>query len=159
MPRKNQVAFELGMATMKEKSDLLLSENITDTKLAKATKNDAAKVSGYMEQLNHPLKKEIDEVRKIIKSSNPLVMERIKWNAPSYYYMDDMVTFHLRVHEHVHLIFHHPFVIKIDSPLLIKHYDNRRMVYFKSMKEINTAAVELKRIVNLLVSFQNKLSK
>ena len=113
-----------------------------------------------MKQLDHhPLKQEIDQVRTIIRTSSPLVAERIKWNAPSYYYKEDIVTFHLRKPEHVHLIFHHPDIVKIDSPLLIKHYDDRLMVYFRSMTEIKAASAELQRIINLLIAFQEKISK
>ncbi len=54
---------------------------------------DEEKVAQYMEALDHPLKKEVEAVRSIIKKANPKLNERIKWNAPSYYYTDDILTF------------------------------------------------------------------
>ena len=73
----------------------------------------------YMTKLmEHPLRQEIEEVRKIIKGANPGISERIKWNAPSYYYKEDMVTFHTRPHHHVHLVFHHPAIVKMSSKFL-----------------------------------------
>ena len=104
-----------------------------------------------MKALDHPLKKEIEAVRNIIKNSNSKIEERIKWNAPSYYTTEDLLTFNPRATEQVHLVFHHPLIVKIKSPLLQGDYKDRRMVYFKNMKEIRSNKKELERIINELV--------
>ena len=62
--------------------------------------------------------KEIDAVRKIIKNASPQLNERIKWNAPSYYYKEDIVTFGPYKLDKILLVFHHPVVVKIKSKLL-----------------------------------------
>jgi flagellar motor switch protein FliG len=50
----------------------------------------------FLNNLEHPLKKEIEEVRQIILSANPHINERIKWKAPSFCIEDeDRVTFNL----------------------------------------------------------------
>lgn len=116
---------------------------------------DSETVEAYMKDLRHPLKSEIDELRSIIRTAHPGIGERIKWNAPSYYYKEDMVTFHLRATQHVHLIFHHPYVAEIDSPILIKHYDKRRMLYLKNMDEVKANEAELRRIMIELVRYQD----
>ena len=90
--------------------------------------NDAEKVAAYMDALNHPLKKEVEAVRSIIKNANPKLNERIKWNAPSYYYMDDIVTFGPLRSEKILLVFHHPFVVKVELNLLDGDYKDRRLV-------------------------------
>ena len=82
---------------------------------------------------NHPLKAEMETVLKIIKSSNDKIAERVKWNAASYFYKKDIVTFNPRNFEHIHLFFYHPFVVDIKSSILNGAYKNRRMTYFKSM--------------------------
>jgi len=46
-----------------------------------------------MSNLKAEVKSEIEAVRKIIKNASPKLKERIKWNAPSYYYLQDMLTF------------------------------------------------------------------
>ncbi len=51
----------------------------------KIKKTDSDKVNGYMNELVHPLKTEIEELRGIINNANNKITERIKWNAPSYY--------------------------------------------------------------------------
>jgi uncharacterized protein YdhG (YjbR/CyaY superfamily) len=117
---------------------------------------DAVKVDEYMKKLQHPLKAEIDTVRSIIKKSNPAISERIKWNAPSYYSKADMVTFNHRNQKQVHLVFHHPAIVKIKSPLLEGDYKDRRMLYLKDMKAIRANKKELERIMNELVGLANK---
>ena len=108
---------------------------------------DAELVAASMDQLEHPLKAEMEAVRKIIKACNKSIQERIKWNAPSYYTSADIVTFNHRATEHVHLIFHHPTIVKIKSALLEGDYKDRRMVYFRTMKEVTANKKELQRII------------
>ena len=114
---------------------------------------DAEKVAAYMDALDHPLKKEAEAVRSIIKNANSKLNERIKWNAPSYYYIDDIVTFGPLRAEKILLVFHHPFVVKVDSKLLEGDYVNRRLVYLDSMKAIKANKKELERIINEIIGF------
>ena len=78
------------------------------------------------------MKPAIDAVRKIIKTAAPKLKERIKWNAPSYYYKEDIVTIGPAREKHnIILVFHHPTIVKIKSELLQGDYKNRRLVYLK----------------------------
>lgn len=113
--------------------------------------NDTEKVEAYMDALNHPLKKEVEAVRSIIKNANSKLNERIKWNAPSYYYMDDIVTFGPLRSEKILLVFHHPFVVKVKSKLLEGDYKDRRLVYLDSMKAIKENKKELEQIINEII--------
>lgn len=112
---------------------------------------DAELVTAYMDALKHPLRAEIEAVRTIIKSTDSRIKERIKWNAPSYYYKDDMVTFNPRATEHVHLVFHHPTIEDIPSPLLEGDYKGRRMAYFTTMKDVKTNKKELVSVLKALI--------
>ena len=112
---------------------------------------DAEKVAAYMDALNHPLKKEAEAVRSIIKNANSKLRERIKWNAPSYYYMDDIVTFGPLRSEKILLVFHHPFVVKVESKLLEGDYKDRRLVYLDSIKSIKSNKKELEQIINEII--------
>ncbi|WP_240703001.1 DUF1801 domain-containing protein [Cohnella luojiensis] len=61
----------------------------------------------YMNNLEHPLKNEIEEVRQIILSANNQITEHIKWNAPSFCFNnEDKVTFNLQGEGFIRLIFH-----------------------------------------------------
>lgn len=123
----------------------------TKTKLT-----DPELVENYMAKLDHPLKVEIEAVRKIIKSNSKL-SERIKWNAPSYYYKEDLVTFNLHNKKLVHLVFHHPAIVQIKSPILEGNYDTRRMTYFDGMDSVIKNSMELARTIDILVKKMDEL--
>lgn len=64
-------------------------------------------VETFMNGLEHPLKPEIEAVRKIVSGAHPGLTEHIKWNAPSYRYQgEDRVTFNLRGKDGFLLVFH-----------------------------------------------------
>ena len=118
---------------------------------SKTKLTDAEQVTDWMNKLEHPLKAEIDAVRNIIKESNKVIKERIKWNAPSYYSSEDLVTFNHRSAKHVHLVFHHPAIVNVKSPLLEGDYKDRRMLYLPDMKAVKENKNELQRIMNDLL--------
>lgn len=114
---------------------------------------DAEQVAAYMAALEHPMKAEIEALRDLIKGSNSKISERIKWNAPSYYYLEDLVTFGppSRKTDEILLVFHHPSIVNIESELLTGNYKDRRLATFKSMAEVESNRGELERILGLLV--------
>jgi uncharacterized protein YdhG (YjbR/CyaY superfamily) len=125
------------------------------TKSTKLT--EAEHVEEWMSKLDAELKSTIDAVRKIIKAAGPRLNERIKWNAPSYYYKEDIVTFGpTRSKDKIILVFHHPGIVKIKSGLLQGEYKDRRLVYLNSMKEVKEAKGELERIIKQSVQMMDK---
>ena len=118
------------------------------------SENRTADVDDFMLRLTHPLKAEIEAVRKIIKA-NPEIAERVKWNAPSFFYIEDLATIHVKAQQHVQLIFHHPAIVKIKSAFLEGDYKDRRMMYFENMKEVKARKKELSRIITELVELMN----
>ncbi|MBC7777038.1 MAG: DUF1801 domain-containing protein [Phycisphaerae bacterium] len=121
----------------------MISKKLTDEELVQA----------YMDKLEHPLKAVIEALRTIIKNANSNISERIKWNAPSYYYREDIVTFGppARKLDEVLLVFHHPSVVKIDSGILQGNYKDRRLAVFKSMVEVEASREELIRILDGII--------
>ncbi|QOT11149.1 DUF1801 domain-containing protein [Paenibacillus sp. JNUCC32] len=64
-------------------------------------------VEEYLQQLEHPLKKEIEEVRSFILSVDDRITEHIKWNAPSFCVQgEDRITLNLQGKGFIRLIFH-----------------------------------------------------
>jgi uncharacterized protein YdeI (YjbR/CyaY-like superfamily) len=121
-------------------------------KVSQAKKSDAEKVDDYMKGFTHPLKAEMEVVRNIIRRTDRELAERIKWNAPSYHYKNvDLVTFNGWAKDKVHLVFHHPHIVKIRSTILEGEYPTRRMIYFNNMKEIKANKKELERILGELI--------
>lgn len=117
--------------------------------------NKSAGVDAFMKKLNHPLQEEIEAVRSIIKKANKKIAERIKWNAPSFFYTDDLATIHVKAKQHVLLIFHHPAIVTIKSTLLEGDYKDRRMMYFNNMNEVTARKKELIKIVNGLIKIMD----
>ena len=114
-------------------------------------------VNDWMDKLDASFKPSINAVRKIIKTAAAKLNERIKWNAPSYYYKEDIVTFGpTKAKDKIILVFHHPNIVKISSELLEGNYKDRRLVYLNSMKEIKDAQKELERIVKESVAMIDK---
>ncbi len=85
----------------------------TNKKSAETAGKKPIKLSGpqqvveFLNNLEHPLKKEIEEVRKIILSTNESITEHLKWNAPSFCFdNEDRVTFNLQGKGFFRLVFH-----------------------------------------------------
>jgi hypothetical protein len=126
---------------------------------AAAGKTDTEMVAAWMQALKHPLKAEIEALRKIITGADKRIAERIKWNAPSYYATEDLATFNHRMTDRVHLIFHHTQIDSVTSPLFEGDYKGRRMVYFKSLAEIKAGKKEIERILRLLLDMPAPVKK
>lgn len=85
----------------------------TNKKSAETAGKKPIKLSGpqqvveFLNNLEHPQKKEIEEVRKIILSTNESITEHLKWNAPSFCFdNEDRVTFNLQGKGFFRLVFH-----------------------------------------------------
>ena len=109
-------------------------------------------VDAFMQNLDHPLKAELEALRKIIRGASSEITEQIKWNAPSYSYRGEyLVTFNLRDTKRIHLVFHNPMIATIKSELLEGDYQDRRMTYFADMKDIKAKKAELVNVLKQLV--------
>ena len=84
------------------------SKKSSETVEKKATKPSGhEQVVEFLNTLEHPFKKEIEEVRTVILSANAHMSEHIKWNAPSFCCnQEDRITFNLRGKDYFQLIFH-----------------------------------------------------
>ena len=112
-------------------------------------------VDTYMEALDHPFKAEIAAVRQIILSANPKMQERIKWNAPSFYFDKDFAAFNPRTHDFAQLVmvFHDGAMIQDRMGLLEGDYKDRRLASFHSMEDVLAKKEALEKVVNLWIGF------
>jgi uncharacterized protein YdhG (YjbR/CyaY superfamily) len=117
---------------------------------AQSVKEDP-QVSAYMKALKGIQKEEINAVRELTRKASAKLTERIKWNAPSYYYKKDIVTFGPYKPGKLLLVFHHPAVVKVKSDLLQGDYKDRRLVYFKDAREAVSKKKELARIIQEII--------
>ena len=114
---------------------------------------------GFLRDLDHPLKAEIELVRKLILGVSPVIREGIKWNAPSFRTSDWFATLNLRARggeERVWLILHMGAKLKggaaqgrIADPsgLLEWLSKDRGLVTFKDAKDIQAKRSALQKIV------------
>jgi hypothetical protein len=117
---------------------------------------DAAAVTALMAALQHPLKAEVEALRKIIKAANPKVNERVKWNAPSYFYKADMAAFNLHNEQFVQLILLFPQGLVADeSGLLLGDWKDKREARFQDIKDIKAKQAALARVVNRWVEMMD----
>jgi uncharacterized protein YdhG (YjbR/CyaY superfamily) len=62
-------------------------------------------VDAFLKDLDHPLKAEVEAIRRVILGADPKIREGIKWNAPSFRTTEWFATLNLR-QDHVWLILH-----------------------------------------------------
>lgn len=121
---------------------------------------DSEQVAEFMNNLVHPLKEEIEEVRKIILSTDDKITEHIKWNAPSFCYEgEDRITFNLNGKGFIRLIFHCGAKVKerktneplISDPSGVLEWKaaDRVMMKFTDKNDIKAKEEKLKEVITM----------
>jgi uncharacterized protein YdhG (YjbR/CyaY superfamily) len=121
------------------------------------TETGQVDVINFLDNLTHPLKKEIQEIRKIILKSNNNLTEHIKWNAPSFCIDgNDCVTMNFTP-KSIRLIFHRGAKVKAQpkqrfisdtTDILTWAANDRAIATFTTSEEIKTNKKDLEVIVN-----------
>jgi hypothetical protein len=114
-------------------------------------------VTHFLDSMNHPLRKEIEHLRRIITASVIGFTENIKWNGPNYSMQDDdRITMRIQPPKQIQLIFHRgakkrvqPKQKLIDdtSGLLIWKENDRAIATFKTKADIEKSESALAQIV------------
>lgn len=114
-------------------------------------------VLDFIKSTKHPLKKEIEALRKIVLGAGTPLEERIKWNAPSFCFQgEDKITFNLSSAEKVQLVFHRGAKVKevpknrlIEDPenLLKWAANDRAIAAFKDMDGIAKSRKNLSQLI------------
>ena len=121
------------------------------------TANAIEKVNELMNNLEHPLKAEIEALRTIIKNANSKIAERVKWNAPSYFYIADMAALNLHTTKFVQIIFIFPKGLVNDSTgLLDGEWKDRREARFYNMEDVQSKQAALEKVVNAWVNLMDQ---
>jgi hypothetical protein len=121
-----------------------------------AEQTDPAVVA-FLSELDHPLKKEIETVRKLILGASPEIREGIKWNAPSFRTTDYFATFNLRTQDRIRLVLHMGAKAKATAKTGVKVADpkgllewlakDRCLVTFTDLKDLQAKRTALKALV------------
>lgn len=80
-------------------------------------------LDSLINELNHPLRKEVEAFRKMILEADPTIEEGIKWNSLSFRTTEWFATWNVRVKDQVQFVLHlgakvkaNPEVANIEDP-------------------------------------------
>lgn len=116
---------------------------------SKPAVNQKEKVDALMARLEHPFKAEIEAVRAIILAAGKELYERVKWNAPSFFYNEvDFAAFNLHQQSFLQLILLFPKVVVSDPAGIMEgDWKDRRQMKFYSMDDVTQKKKALEKIV------------
>jgi hypothetical protein len=117
-------------------------------------------VTAFLGTLQHSRKAEINRVRNIILGAHPDLVEKIKWNAPSFGLEDDdRITFRLQPGDKVDLIFHcgvakkdDDFTFADETGLLKFVAPDRAVLEFTDGADIEAKAEQLRWLVRAWIA-------
>ncbi len=135
--------------------------------MAKQKINLSSEVTEFLDELKHPFRKEIEQLRNYILSANPALTENIKWKGPNYCFDDaDRITMRIQPPtKQVQLIFHRGAskqtqpkdkLISNKSKMLVWKENDRAIITFKSLQDMENGKTELTSIVTEWISATNK---
>ena len=123
-----------------------------------------SEVTLFLDELNHSLRKEIEQLRICILSADDNLTENIKWNGPNYCFeSEDRITVRIQplTTKQIQIIFHRGAkkqeqpkdkLIDIKSKLLLWKENDRAIVTFKSLRDIENGKAELTDIITKWIS-------
>ena len=119
--------------------------------------SEKAVVDAYMRDLDHPFKAEIEAVRAVILGASDKISERIKWNAPSFFYKADLAAFNPRATEFAHLILLFPdgAGVPAKSSLLEGKAKDRREAKFHGLDDIQSKKKALEKLIKEWVALRD----
>lgn len=116
-------------------------------------------VSTFLNELNHPLREEIELLRNIILNSNKTLTENIKWNAPNYVVGEnDRVTLKINPPKNILIILHRGAKVQamptqklIDYTCKVLSWktNDRAIITLNNKQDIITYQNDIVQIVNL----------
>jgi hypothetical protein len=114
------------------------------------------KVDEFVTGLKHPLKAEMEEAIKIIRSTSPKLEEDVKWGGPSFDYKEPMATINPRITNCVVFIFHKGELINDKSGLLEPAPKGKAYLKLHSLKEIADNKANIQNIVKNWIKVMDK---
>lgn len=114
-------------------------------------------VTNFLNELQHPLREEIEQLRYIILSVDSRLEENIKWNGPNYCVAhEDRITMKIQPPKQIQLIFHRGTkrmsqpgsrIMDDASGLLVWKENDRAVASFKNLAAIQQSKPVLQKIV------------
>jgi uncharacterized protein YdhG (YjbR/CyaY superfamily) len=130
-----------------------------------------SEVTKFLDEQNHPLRKEIDLLREIVLMANTGLSENIKWNGPNYSFdSQDRITMRIQptTSKQIQLIFHRGAKVKEQpksklindtSGLFVWKENDRAIATFKDIQDIENKKSDLCIIINEWIEVTKEISK
>jgi|JI10StandDraft_1071094.scaffolds.fasta_scaffold07869_9 hypothetical protein len=93
--------------------------------------------SAFLAALDHPLKSDIEAVRKLILGADPAIADGVKWNSLSFRHTDWFATVNLRSKDVIQLVMHTGAKAK-DNPKLNIPDENGLLVWLAKDRALAT---------------------
>lgn len=93
--------------------------------------------SAFLAALDHPLKSDIEAVRKLILAADPAIADGVKWNSLSFRHTDWFATVNLRSKNVIQLVMHTGAKAK-DNPKLKIPDENGLLVWLANDRALAT---------------------
>jgi hypothetical protein len=157
----------MGKSTIPKLEKLLSDKNLAfnsnsiliEKNMAKEIINLNPEVTDFLKELNHPFIKEIEQPINCILSVDKNLTENIKWNGPNYCFnKEDRITMRIQPPtKQAQLIFHRGAkrqmqpqdkLISDKSKMLVWKENDRAIITFKSLHDIENGKTELISIIN-----------
>ncbi len=107
---------------------------------------ESTEVDRWFDGYSHPARDAMLLVRKIILSDGR-ISETIKWKSPTFMYKGNLATFNPNTKSHVSLMFHTGASIPGEFSRLQGEGNTSRYMKFSDLKDVESCADELRRIV------------
>lgn len=114
------------------------------------------KIDAFVKKLTHPLKAEMEEAIKIVRSTSTKLDEDVKWGGPSFDYKEPMATINPRMKEYVVFIFHKGELINDKSGILEPAPKGKAYLKLHSLKEIKDNKSNIQNIVKEWIKIMDK---
>ena len=117
--------------------------------------------SAFLAALDHPLKADIEAVRKLILATDPAITDGVKWNSLSFRHTDWFATVNLRSKDVIQLVMHTGAKAKNNSKLKIPDENgllvwlakDRALATLGAGKALKTNAKAFEAIIKAWISY------
>jgi hypothetical protein len=111
-------------------------------------------VGAWFKDLDHPLKKPMLEVRKIIMATDRRMAETIKWKSPTFVFEGNMARIDPKAKKHVQLMFHQGASLPGKHPKLEGGGGTVRYLRFEGADDVKAKKRDLEAAVRAWIKLK-----
>jgi hypothetical protein len=112
-------------------------------------------VTAWFKDLDHPLKKPMLEVRKIIMATDRRMTETIKWKSPTFVFEGNMASIDPKSKKHVQLMFHQGAALPGKHPKLEGGGGTVRYLRFEDADDVKSKKRDLEAAVRAWIKLKD----